>query len=174
MTVVVRRATSADGRGVADVINAVIAEGGLTLFDAPFSESDESAFIAALGSRSALYVASARDEIVGVQSIDLFSDFSASTRHVATMGTWLRPDARGRGIGRLLAAESFAFAQNHDYEKIVVQILAGNERALRFYRSLGFVDIGVARRHVKLQGRLHDEVFLEKFLAAAPRRGAAI
>jgi RimJ/RimL family protein N-acetyltransferase len=50
----------------------------------------------------------------------------------------------------------------------VVQILAGNERALRFYRGLGFVDIGVARRHVTLMGRLHDVVFLETFLKPAP------
>jgi GNAT superfamily N-acetyltransferase len=95
-------------------MNAVIAEGGLTLFDMPFSEDQERAFIATLGPRSALHVAVASDAIVGVHSIDLFANVSASTSHVATMGTWLRPDARGRGIGRLLAAESFAFAQSHD------------------------------------------------------------
>lgn len=146
MTLVVRQATVDDARLVADVINSVIAEGGLTLFDAPFSESQERAFIEALRLRSVLHVAAEDDEVVGVQSIERFATFSASTNHVATMGTWLRPTARGRGIGRRLATESFAFAQSHDYEKVMIQVLAGNQRALRFYRSLGFVDIGVARQ----------------------------
>ena len=68
-------------------------------------------------------------------------------------------------IGRLLAAETFELAREHNYVKIVVQVLATNTRALAFYRGLGFEDIGVARRHVVLGGQFVDEVFLEKFLA---------
>jgi len=117
-----------------------------------------------LGSRSALYVAEIGGEIGGVQSIDLFTDFAASVQHVATMGTWLRLDFRGHGVGRALAAESFSFARNHGYRKIVIQVLVDNERALRFYRSLGFSDIGVAKEHVRLGNKYHDEVYLEKLL----------
>jgi ribosomal protein S18 acetylase RimI-like enzyme len=80
------------------------------------------------------------------------------------MGTWLRSDVRGRGFGRLLAEESFRFAENHGYRKIVIQVLSENERALRFYRSLGFRDIGIAKEHVLLSGKFHDEVYLEKSL----------
>jgi RimJ/RimL family protein N-acetyltransferase len=46
----------------------------------------------------------------------------------------------------------------------VIQVLAVNSRALGFYRSLGFRDIGVARKHVKLADTLRDEVFLELLL----------
>ena len=145
-------------------MNEVIADGGLTLFDQPFSEEDERRFIASLGQRSALHVAESEGAIIGVQSIDLFSSIARSLSHVATMGTWLRSDSRGRGIGRLLAAASLDFARAHAYEKIVVQVLADNERALRFYRALGFRDIGVARLHVKLAGQVHDEIYMEKML----------
>ena len=162
MDALVRKANVDDAEQVAAVMNAVIAEGMFTLFDRPFSAEDERNFISSLGTRSALYVAEIDREIVGVQSIDLFSNLAHSTNHVATMGTWLRGDVRGRGIGRLLATESFRFAKSNGYTKIVVQVLAGNERALRFYRGLGFGDIGVARKHVRLAGRFHDEVYLEK------------
>ena len=162
--VVVRPATVRDAEGVAAILNAVIAEGALTLFDAPFTVEAERAFIQSLGPRSALFVAELDGVIVGAQSIDLFSNLSASTAHVATMGTWLGGDARGRGIGAQLAARSFDFAVAHDYTKIVVQVLAGNARALRFYRRLGFSDIGVARLHVRLGGVFHDEVYLEMAL----------
>jgi phosphinothricin acetyltransferase len=80
------------------------------------------------------------------------------------MGTWLRGDIRGHGIGKLLAAESFRFADANGYTKIIIQILSENERALRFYRGLGFADIGVARQHVRLSGKFHDEVYLEMLL----------
>ena len=164
MDALVRKANVADAEQVASVLNAVIAEGLFTVFDSPFSTEEERSFISSLGARSALYVAEVNSEIAGVQSIDLFSNHARSTSHVATLGTWLRCDIRGRGLGRLLAMASFAFAKNNGYTKIVIQVLADNERALRFYRGLGFNDIGVARKHVRLSGSFHDEVYLEKLL----------
>ena len=46
----------------------------------------------------------------------------------------------------------------------VVTRPADNEQALRFYRSLGFRDIGLAKEHVKLADKFHDEIYLEKDL----------
>jgi len=161
---VIRQATLNDAEQVADVMNSVIAEGKYTAFDRPFSEEEERDFIRSLGTRSALHIAEIDGKIVGVQSIDLFSTFADSVSHVATMGTWLRSDFRGHGIGRCLAAESFSFARKQGYRKVVIQVLADNERALRFYRSLGFRDIGLAKEHVRLANGFHDEVYLEKEL----------
>ncbi len=151
-----------DAREVADVINSVIAERTYTIFDKPFSEEAERDFIASLGGRSALFVSESDGKISGVQSIDLLSGSADSLGHVATMGTWLRPEFRGCGIGRMLAEESFRFARSNGYRKVVIQVLAGNERALRFYRGLGFRDIGIAKEHVRLDGKFYDEVYLEK------------
>jgi len=162
--IVIRKATVNDAPQVAAVMNAVISEGKYTLFDRPVSQEEERTFISSRSDRSAVFVAEIDGMIVGVQSIDLFADFAESVRHVATMGTWLCPDVRGRGIGRLLAEESFSFARTNGYTKIVIQVLADNESALRFYRKLGFTDIGIARQHVKLGDQFHDEVYLEKFL----------
>jgi RimJ/RimL family protein N-acetyltransferase len=164
MRVSIRRATVDDAEPIAAVLNEVIAEGRLTVFDRPFSADDERRFLSTLGPRSALHVADADGAILGVQSIDLFSDLGLSVSHVATMGTWLRREMRGRGMGRLLAAVSIPFALANGYSKIVVQVLATNDRALRFYRRLGFADIGVARKHVLLCGVFHDEIYLEMLL----------
>src|SRR5262245_9575606 len=121
MNVTIRPATVNDAREIADVINSVIAEGKYTLFDKPFSEEDERRFISSLGSRRTLFVAETDGKIVGVQSVDLFSDLADSVRHVATIGTWLRSDFRGRGIGRHMAQESFRFARENGYQKVVIQ-----------------------------------------------------
>ena len=160
----IRRATVEDAASIAAVLNAVIAEGDLTAFEAPFSADEERHFILTLGSRSVLHVADEKGDILGVQSVDQLSATIPSMSHVATIGTWLRADARGRSIGRMLFEQSVAFASSSGFTKIVIQVLAGNARALRFYRRLGFRDIGVARKHVRLAGVFHDEIYLERDL----------
>ncbi|SRR5213593_876320 len=162
MKITIRRATADDAKEIIDVINSVIAEQKYTIFDKPFSEEQERNFISSLGNRSVLFMA----EIDGtIARMDLLSALpTSSMSHVATMGTWLRSKFRCSGIGRLLAEESLRFARENGYRKIVIQVLADNERALRFYRSLGFNDIGIARQHISLPDGFHDEVYLEKLL----------
>lgn len=164
MNILIRKATVDDARQVADVMNSVIAEGKHTIFDRPFSVEEETKFISSLGSRSALHVAEIAGKIAGVQSIDLLTELATSVQHVATMGTWLLLNYRRLGIGRSLAEESFRFARSHGYRKILIQVLVDNYRALRFYRSLGFCDVGIAKQHVQLEGVFYDEVYLEKCL----------
>ena len=163
--VLVRRATPDDAAAAAHVLNTVIAERRYTLFTQPFSIEEERRFIASLDDRRALYLAEMPGgTVVGVQSVDLFVPFAESMRHVATIGTWLLPEARGRGVARALSECSIRFARTAGYEKVVIQVLACNHRALGFYRALGFTDIGVARRHVRLGDVLHDEIYLERLL----------
>jgi L-amino acid N-acyltransferase YncA len=160
----IRRATVGDAESIAAILNGVIAEGNLTVFERPFSAEEEREFISSLGARSVLHVAEVGGKCAGVQSVDLFSPWIASLTHVATMGTWVAPEARGRGLGRALFKESLSFARSNGYSKIVVQVLANNDRALRFYRGQGFTDIGVFKNHAKLSGVFHDEVYLEVLL----------
>lgn len=164
MPVRIRRATVDDAAAIAGLLNAVIAEGRLTAFDQPFSVEDERQFIRQLGPRSVLHLATDNGAILGLQSIDRLSLWASSMDHVATLGTWLKPEARGRGLGPMLFGHSVAFARAHGYSKIVIQVLAVNSRALSFYRGLGFRDIGVAKDHVRLGGTLYDEIYLEMLL----------
>ncbi len=157
----IRRATVGDAEAAAGVINAVIAERVYTLFDQPFSVDEERQFIGSLGPRQALFLAEIDGHAVGLQAVDLLLSFASAMRHVGTIGTWLRPEARGSGLGRRMARHSAAFARDQGYEKFVIQVLASNARALRFYEGLGFREIGVARRHVRLGDEMHDEIYME-------------
>ena len=163
---VVRGARPADAAAVALVLNSVILGEEYTALTQTFTEEEEHTFIEGLCDRSALFVADVEDGIAGIQSIepDASARYTDSMQHVATVGTWIRAGFRGRGIGLLLAEASFAFARLHDYEKISIQVLADNSRALRFYGCLGFDRVGIAKRHVRLNGRFRDAVYLERFL----------
>ena len=163
---VIRKATPDDAEAVVSVLNSVILEGEHTALTRPFTVEEERAFIGGLCDRSALFIAELDGGIAGMQSIepDASARYTDSMRHVAIVGTWMRAGFRGRGIARRLAEASFAFARERDYGKVAIQVLADNRRALRFYGHLGFERVGIARRHVKLRGRLRDVAYLEKLL----------
>jgi GNAT superfamily N-acetyltransferase len=54
---------------------------------------------------------------------------------------YVRPGARGSGIGRQLIAELAAIARRSGYRRIDWSVLTWNEPALGFYRSLGAVPL---------------------------------
>lgn len=166
MELTIRKAGPEDAKAVASVMNSVILEGKYTALTNPVTEDEERTFIKGLCARSAMFVAELNNKIVGIQVIepDGLARYTDSMRHIAIIGTWIQADYRGHKIGRSLAEASFTFAKTEDYEKIAIQVIADNARALRFYGNLGFEKIGVAKKHVKFEDRFCDVFYLEKFL----------
>ena len=170
MEIIIRKAVPDDAKPVAAVLNAVILEARYTALTNTFTEAEERAFIESLCPRSTMFVAEADHQVVGIQVIepDGLARYTDSMRHVATVGTWIDANFRGHKIGRSLAEASFTFAKAKNFEKIAIQVLADNARALRFYSNLGFEKIGVAKKHVKFEDRFCDVFYLEKFLIDGP------
>ena len=52
---------------------------------------------------------------------------------------YVRPEARGRGIGRALIAELAGIAHRSGYSRVEWSVLDWNRSAIRFYQSLGAV-----------------------------------
>ena len=157
----VRRDDLQDAAGVAEVLNDVIAEGRHTALTGHWTAETEQAFLQSLRPRSEVFVAEVAGHIVGFQVIEPFVSYTSTMAHVAHMGTYVRAEQRGRGIGRKLAQATLAFAQGQGYEKVVIYVLAGNELGLTYYRRLGFEERGVLRRQTKIDDVYHDEVFME-------------
>ncbi len=88
---------------------------------------------------------------------------------VGELGICLAPEAQGRGIG----AEAMGLLESYlagvfRLRKLTLKVLAGNDRAVRFYRRLGFEGVGTHRAHHYQGGRYHDVAVMEKFLEGAP------
>jgi hypothetical protein len=78
---------------------------------------------------------------------------------------------RERGVGRLLLQALTAWATEHpQIEKVGLRALASNERAVRLYTRVGFLEEGRCPKTIKLgPGRSVDKVVMDHFVEAISR-----
>ena len=86
-------------------------------------------------------------------------------RHKAMLlGMYVRPAARGRGLGRLLVDSVLAHARER-VEIVLLACIEENQAARRLYESAGFVAYGLERHALKQGGRYYDEVLMAAAVA---------
>lgn len=93
----------------------------------------------ALAARSVqLYVARGDQGIAGFIAFGACRDDDAPPRRAEIRALYLAPSSWSQGVGRRLwmTARECLVAQGH--ETVSLWVLAGNERAIRFYRAVGF------------------------------------
>ena len=164
-SVTIRKATEADAPGLVAILEGIAAERVHSAIDVVWPVEKRRAHLASLSDREVVHVAiAASGQIVGFQVLDLWATIS-SMHHVGQIGTFLAPEWRSRGLGRLLFATTEAFATATGYSKMIAQVHASNERAKTFYRRLGFRAVGRLARQVRIDGMEDDEILMEHFLS---------
>lgn len=83
----------------------------------------------------------------------------------AHLGLFVDPSVRGTGTaaGALAAMEREAF-HRHGLKKLLLEVLAINARALRFWEVHDYRRVGVLEEHYRRDDRLYDVVIFEKRL----------
>ena len=166
----VRPASVEDAAGIAAVLEAVTAERVYSAVDRAWTVDEQRSYLASLSARDAFHVAvTDSGRVVGYQSLDRYSSILQSMAHVGTLGTFLLPEWRGRGIGRALFAATRRFAESAGYRKLVIQVRGSNDAAQSFYQRLGFSECGRLHAQVVVDGTVDDEVVMELFLDTAIR-----
>ena len=133
--------------------------------DRAWHVDEEERYLTSLSARETLHVAiHAAKGIVGFQSLDRWSPLLPSMAHVGQVGTFLLPDWRRRGVGRMLWVATRSFARDAGYRKLVIQVRASNTGAQAFYGGLGFLACGRLTRQVLIDGVEDDEVLMEFFI----------
>jgi RimJ/RimL family protein N-acetyltransferase len=79
-------------------------------------------------------------------------------------GMYVRPGARGTGVGRRLIEAVLELARRR-VELIQLTVVQDNAQARRLYASLGFQDYGLEKNALKHDGRYYDEVLMAKDLS---------
>jgi len=92
--------------------------------------------------------------------------------HVADLGIALSGDIRGKGIGEALMDKAITLARKRmrGLEIIQLKAFSYNERALEFYRKLGFVEVGRVPRVNKEGKNYYDDVLMTRSLHVVQRR----
>jgi phosphinothricin acetyltransferase len=76
---------------------------------------------------------------------------------------------RGRGLGRVALQALIDECERRGLWKLVSRVFPENVASLALCRSLGFREVGVYRRHAKLDGEWRDVVIVERLLGEVLR-----
>ena len=145
----IRPARSDDAPGLADLLNEIIARGGTTALEEPFTpQALDRAYLTGpevICCFVAIDAASGRHE--GFQTLGRYRGLP---RDIGDIGTFARVGGTGRGVGAALFAATKAQARRLGLAAINATIRADNTGGLAFYNRMGFADFSV-RAAVPLQ-----------------------
>lgn len=86
-------------------------------------------------------------------------------RHRVGMGIALYQEFTGRGIGRAMIGALLKIAGQEGFEQVELEVVKGNERAIRLYREMGFEICGTFPNNMKYKdGSYADAYWMVKRL----------
>lgn len=88
---------------------------------------------------------------------------------VAEFSVYVGREARGTGAGTTAMRALIAACEANGLWKLVSRVFPENAASRRLCASLGFSEVGVYRRHAKLDGAWRDVVIVEKLIGEAAR-----
>lgn len=164
MSLSVRRATGDDAAGIARVYNAGIAERVATFETEPRTADDVRARMRdARPEHVTLVAVDSDDEVLGAAWLTAYSQRPAYAG-VAEFSVYVGEAARGHGVGTVLMAGLLQNAQGAGLHKLTSRVFVENRASRSLLGSLGFVEVGVHRRHARLDGQWRDCVVVERLL----------
>ena len=161
----IRPATVSDAPQIAAIYNEGIADRGATFETEPRTAPDVATWVV---ERRPLLVAERDGVILGFARVTPYSQRDVY-EGIGEHGVYVAGSARGQGIGRALLDALATEAEARGYYKLTSRIFADNAASLAAHRAAGFAEVGVQRRHGRLDGEWKDCVLVERLLG--PARG---
>ena len=154
--ITIRRAGELDARDMADLLNAIIREGGTTALTKEVTANSIKEQLRCAPDQSAWHVA--EDEVgtlLGFQSIEPHSKLPPSACDIAT---FVQVGRTGLGIGSKLFEASKYAARTLGYTWINATIRTDNAGGLAYYQSQGFEDYAKHPNQTLGNGMIVDKV----------------
>jgi phosphinothricin acetyltransferase len=163
----VRLATDADAASIAGIYNEGITD-RIATFETRLRTADD--IRAWFDGRHPIVVAEEGGAVVGFASTSTYRPRDAYAG-VAEFGVYVARSHRGRGIGRALMEALANVAAERGFWKLVSRVFVENTASRALLTSVGFREVGIYRRHGKLDGRWRDVVVVELLIGEASNHG---
>jgi L-amino acid N-acyltransferase YncA len=159
----IRDATAADAARIAAIYNEAIAERSATFETDERTAADVRRW---LDDDIPVLVAEDRDVVVGWARTAPYSEREAYAG-VAEVSVYVTREARRRGAATALLAGLAAAAERRGCWKLVGKLFPENEATRALMRRCGWREVGVHRRHARLDDEWRDVVVVELLLGDA-------
>jgi L-amino acid N-acyltransferase YncA len=83
---------------------------------------------------------------------------------IAEFSVYVEREARGRGAGRTAMAAIIDAARAAGYWKLVSRVFVDNMASRTLLSKVGFREVGIYRRHARLDGAWRDVVIVERLI----------
>jgi L-amino acid N-acyltransferase YncA len=105
--------------------------------------------------------------VVGWASVGPYDDSHDYYSGIGEATLYVDRDARRGGVGAALLEALAAEAERHGYYKLIGKIFTSNEPSIALVKSCGWREVGVHRRHGRLDGEWRDVLVVERLLGEA-------
>jgi L-amino acid N-acyltransferase YncA len=112
-------------------------------------------------------IAEGGGRVVGWASVAPYDEAHEYYAGVGEATLYVDPKARRGGAGRALLTAVADEAERRGYHKLVGKIFISNEPSIALVKSCGWREVGVHRRHGRLDGEWKDVLVVERLLGDA-------
>ena len=164
MAISIRPAIGADVDAIAAIYNEGIADRVATFETRPREPGEVAAW---LSEGLPLLVATGEDgSVLGFARVSAYSD-RCVYEGVGEHGVYVARVARGRRVGRRLLDALVAASEQAGLYKLTSRLFADNAASRAVHLAAGFQEVGIQRRHGRLDGEWKDCVLVERLLGEA-------
>jgi L-amino acid N-acyltransferase len=158
-----RSARLEDAEAIREIYNLEVTTSTATFDLVPRSLEEQETWLTQRSGAHAVLVAVDGGEVVGFGSLSPWRDRPAY-RTTVEDSVYVRRDALGRGIGRVVLAGLVDVATAHGFHACMARIVGGHEASIALHRSCGFEIVGTEREVGRKFGRWLDVVLMERLL----------
>ncbi|SFR43345.1 GNAT family N-acetyltransferase [Litoreibacter janthinus] len=160
----IRAAQPADAEGILAILNPIISETTITFSPTLATSADVKSGLREHAQRGDPYlVAEKEGAVLGIAKYGPFRSGEGYAKSVE-ITVHLAPDARGKGIGRLLVENLETHARNAGKHSLIAGVSAENHEAEAFHTKLGFTRVGLIPQVGHKFGRYIDLLLMQKFV----------
>lgn len=163
-----RLARPEDAAAIAEIYNQGIEERIATFETEPRSPEVILASLDERGDRFPTIVAERDGRVIAWAAASLYRTRPCYAG-IGEYSVYVHRKARGTGVGRIVLEALFTACEERGIWKLTSRIFPENTASLALCRATGFREVGVYKRHARLEGAWRDCVIVEKLLGEAAK-----